>query len=80
MIKRAQRFAERNLLPNHILCAHLRVFDEYATRLINPIERTSDMEEVQHEIDESHIRKDSCQCHRSKVMIHSSLFLFDKKN
>lgn len=68
MIKRTQRFAERNLLPNHILCAHLRLFDEFSSRMINSIERNSEMEEVQHEIDESHIQKDLCQCHRSKVM------------
>lgn len=67
IVKRAQRFTQRNLLPNHILCYHVQVLQEYAKRLISPIEIHADMELVQHEIDESHIKKDNCHCHRIEV-------------
>jgi hypothetical protein len=67
IVKRAQRFTQRNLLPNHILCYHVQVLQEYAKRLISPVEILSDMELVKHETDESHIKTDSCVCHRLKV-------------
>jgi hypothetical protein len=67
IIKRAQRFTQRNLLPNHILCYHVQVLQEYAKRLISPVEILSDMELVQHETDESHIKKENCVCHRLQV-------------
>jgi hypothetical protein len=70
MMQRARRFVRRNLLPNHILCYHVNVFHEYAMKLISPIEILADMDEVQHEIDESHIKQDKCRCHRLQVGRH----------
>ena len=67
IVRQAQEFTQRNLLPHQILCYHVRVLDEYAKRLISPVEVHSGMEEVQHGIDESHIGKDDCDCHRSQV-------------
>ncbi|CAF1108853.1 unnamed protein product [Adineta ricciae] len=67
IIKHAQRFTQRNLLPNHILCYHVQVLQEYAERLISPVQIHSDMELVQHETDESHIKKDNCHCHRLEM-------------
>ena len=59
----------KRLLPNHILCYHVKVLQEYAKRLISPIHILSDMELVHHEIDESHIKKDNCVCHRTEVIL-----------
>ncbi|CAF0767144.1 unnamed protein product [Rotaria sordida] len=73
IVKRAQRFTQRNLLPNHILCYHVQVLQEYAKRLISPIKISSDMELVQHEFDESHIKKDNCVCHRLENLNHIDL-------
>ncbi|CAF2045654.1 unnamed protein product [Rotaria magnacalcarata] len=73
IVKRSQRFTRRNLLPNHILCYHVNVLQEYAKRLISPVKVLPDMEPVQHESDESHIRKDKCICHRSKSLNHIDL-------
>ena len=67
IVKQAQEFTQRNLLPHQILCYHVRVLDEYAKRLISPVEVHPGMDEVQHETDESHIKKDDCLCHRSQV-------------
>ena len=67
IVKRAQRFMKRNLLPNHILCYHVQVLQEYSKRLISSVKILSDMELVQHEIDESHIKKDNCVCHGLEV-------------
>jgi len=73
IIRRAQRFAQRNLLPNHILCYHVQVLQEYAKRLISPVEILPDMELVQHETDESHIKKDNCVCHHLENLNHIDL-------
>lgn len=76
IVKRAQRFTQRNLLPNHILCYHVRVLEEYAKRLISPIEILPDMELVHHELDESHIKKDNCVCHRLEVKFKNPISKF----
>ncbi len=73
IVKRAQRFSQRNLLPNHILCYHIQVLQEYAKHLISSVEILPDMELVQHETDESHIKKDKCICHRFENLKHIDL-------
>ncbi len=73
IVKRAQRFAQRNLLPNHILCYHVQVLQEYAKRLISSVEILPDMELVEHETNESHIKKDTCLCHRLENVNHIDL-------
>ncbi|CAF1244529.1 unnamed protein product, partial [Didymodactylos carnosus] len=65
IIKRAQRFSQRYLLPNHILCYHMKIFQEYSKRLQSSIEMLPEMELVQHGKDESHIKIDHCHCHRT---------------
>lgn len=76
MIKRAQRFTEQFLLPPQILCYHVQVLQEYAAHLTSTVEIQTDMEEVQHGIDESHIKKDPCRCHRVQVNVSSISLLF----
>jgi hypothetical protein len=71
--KHAQRFTERNLLPNHILCYHVEVLQEYAKHLISPVEILPEMELVQHETYESHIKKENCICHRFENNNHIDL-------
>jgi len=73
IVKRAQRFTQRNLLPNHILCYHVQILQAYAKHLISPVEVLPDMELVQHETDESHIKKDTCICHRLENLEHNDL-------
>ncbi|CAF1291798.1 unnamed protein product [Adineta steineri] len=72
IVKHAQRFTQHNLLPNHILCYHVQVLQEYAKRLVSPVNVSSDMELVQHEKDESHIKKDNCICHHSEMSTNPS--------
>ncbi len=51
----------------------MQVLQEYARRLISPVEISPDMELAQHETDESHIKKEKCHCHRLENVNHIDL-------
>lgn len=51
----------------------MEVFQEYAKRLISPIEILPDMDLVEYSNEDSHIKKDNCICHRLENYNHIDL-------
>ncbi|CAL7946832.1 unnamed protein product [Xylocopa violacea] len=58
--KSARQFARDNLLPHHVLCYHVTLFNEWSKRLKNKVKVLDNMEEVLQP-------KHSCKCYSINV-------------